>query len=343
MGLFKLEEDLVGIDVGSSAVRLVQLKKIGGNYSLVAFGSAPLPVNVTQSDSKLDMQKVSLVIKQLLKSSKISTKNVVAALPGTSVFSTVIKMPPMTVLELSKAVMFQAEQNIPLKIDDVKIDWQVVRKNPQTGESAVMIVAAPKTKIEKMMELFEMAELNVVYLETTPIATARALTSPNNPLVMIVDFGASSTELSIVENGVVAHVRSIPNAGFALTRAIGQALGLDAVQAEQFKRRFGLSQDKLEGQVLKAMKPIFNNITDEIQRSIKYYQDQYGGNVQRIILTGCSSHIPDLISYLKTNTNIEVVFGNPWASVSYQPEVQEKLNTISAEFACAVGLAKRGS
>jgi type IV pilus assembly protein PilM len=341
LGIFNGNNDFIGVDVGSNAVRLVQLRKTGDKFTLVSFGSAGLPANVSQSDSKLDMQKVAQIVQQLVRSSRVSTKNVVTALPGSAVFSTVIKMPPMSTAELSQAVKYQAEQNIPLKVEDVRIDWQIVRKNNETNESAVMVVAAPKVKVDRTMELFGMAALDVMYLETTPIATARALSTTTDPLFMIVDIGGSKTELTIVENGVVTHVRTMPSAGYAMTRSIAQNLGLDAVQAEQFKLKFGLSQDKLEGQVLKSMKPILGTITDEIQRSIKFYQEQYGSNVGRIVLTGGSSRMPELTSYLKSILNIEVVYGNPWSRVVFQPELTEKLNGNAAEFACAVGLAMR--
>jgi type IV pilus assembly protein PilM len=341
LGVFGGATDFVGIDVGSTAVRLVQLRKSGGKYSLVAFGSAQLPPNIAQSDSKLDMQAVAQIIKQLVKSSKISTKNVVASLSGSSIFSTVVKLPPMDKSEIDKAVKYQAEQNIPLKIEDVRYDWQIVRENPLTKEVAVMIVAAPKARTDRVIELFEMSELDVIYLETNPIAVSRALVSSKEPLVMVVDLGASSTELTIVENGVVSHVRTLTAAGYALTRVIAQNLGLDAAQAEQFKRKFGLSQDKLEGQVFRTMKPILNNITDEIQRSIKFYQEQYGSNVSKIILTGGGSRLPEVSSYLKSVLNLEVVYGNPWTNISYHPEVAERLNQGALEFACAVGLAMR--
>lgn len=341
MGIFGTGNDFIGVDVGSSAIRLVQLRKSGDKFVLVAFGSAQLPPNVSQSDSKLDMQKVAQVIQQLVRSSKVSTKNVVTALPGSSVFSTVIKMPPMSQTELASAVKYQAEQNIPLKIEDVRVDWQIVRKNSETGESAVMVVAAPKLKVERTMELFGLSALDVVYLETTPIATARALSNPTDPLFMIVDLGASKTELTIVENGVVTHVRTMPSAGYAMTRSIAQNLGLDGAQAEQFKLKFGLSQDKLEGQVLKSMRPILNTVTEEIARSIKFYQEQYGSTVGRIVLTGGSSRMPEISSYLKSILNIEIVYGNPWSKVVFQPELNEQLNQNAAEFACAVGLAMR--
>lgn len=343
MGLFTDDSELIGIDIGATAVRLVQLKKKASSYSLVSFGSAPLPGNISQSDSKLDLEKIAKVIKDLCKSAGVGSKQVVTSLPSSVVFSTVIKMPPMNQQELAKAVQYQAEQNIPLKIDEVKIDWQVVRENPTSKELAVMVVAAPKNKVNRIMEIFSLTELDVMYLETSSIAVARALSNASDPLVMAIDFGGMSTELTIIENGIVTHVRSLPVAGFSLTRAISQGLGLDWAQAEQFKYKFGLSQDKLEGQIFRVMKPILSNLTDEILRSMKYYQDQYGGAVQKIILTGNSSRLPELVSFLKSVLGIEVVYGNAWRNVNYRADITDKLNQNSLEFACAVGLGMRGN
>jgi type IV pilus assembly protein PilM len=343
VGFLSKSEDIIGVDLGSNGIRVVQLRRGLNRPVLVAFGSAQIPPDLAQSDSKLDQQKIADILKKLIKSSHISVKNVATSLPGSAIFSTVVKLPPMSSSELAQAVKYQAEQNIPLKIDDVKIDWQVVRENPTTKELAVMIVAAPKTKVERVMQVFEMADLDVMYLETSSIAVARAISNPANPLIMALDFGGSSTELAIIENGIVSHVRSLPAGGYALTRVIAQNLGLDNAQAEQFKRKFGLSEDKLEGQVNKTMRPIINNITDEIQRSIKFYQEQYGGTVQKIVLTGGSSHLLELVTYLKALLGLEVVFGNAWQNISYQPNVSEQLSQCSAEFACAVGLAMRES
>lgn len=338
--IFK-DEELIGIDLGTTAIRLVQFKNVNGRPTLVSFGSVNIPANLTQSDSKLDQQKIAQSIKQLVQATKPNTKNVVTCLSGASVFSTILKMPPMSPGELESAVKYQAEQNLPLKSTEIKMDWQIVRQNPVTKESIVLVVAAPNSKIEKVLETFEMADLEVMYLETTQISVARALTTPQDSVVMIVSLGASFTEIAIVENTIVSHVRSLPLGGIAMTRAISQNLGLDFSQAEQFKMKFGLSQDKLEGQVFKSIKPILNNITDEISRSIKYYQDQFNAPVNKIIITGGGARLPEIASYLKTVLGTEVVYGNPWSKISFQPELTDKLNQNALEFSCGVGLALR--
>lgn len=341
MSLFGGDSNFFGLDIGAGSVRLVQLKGGGGKFTLSAFGSASIPPGIFQSDSKLDLQKLAKIIDDLVKKAQVDTRNVVSAIPGTSVFNAVVTLPPMNQADLAKAIKYQAEQNIPLKLDEVKYDWQVIKQDPATKEMTVMIIAAAKSKVEHMMELFEMANLNVIALETATVAMSRSLSVPNDPLVMILDIGATTTEIAIVENGILSQTRSFPLGGFAMTRAIAQSLGLEMDQAEQFKAKFGLSQDKLEGQIYKVVEPVLRNILDEAIRSAKFYQEQSGKTVSRVVLTGGSSRLPLLPEFIKSYMAMEVAFGNPWSKVSYQPAYNDKLNQVAPEFATAVGLAMR--
>lgn len=330
-----------GLDIGANTIRLVQLSGGPDKYKLDAFGVAEIPDGTTESDSKLDLQKIAKTINDLLASSQVDTKNIVSAIPGTSVFNATVKLPPMSQAELEKAVTYQAEQNIPLKLDEVKYDWQVIKQDPNTKELTVMIIAAARTKVERMMELFKMAELDVVALETATVAMARSLSQEAEPLVMVLDIGSTTTEIAVVENGILAQTRSFPLAGFAMTRAVSKNLGLDMAQAEQFKQKFGLAQDKLEGQVFTAIEPTLKSILDEAVRSMKFYQEQSGKAITRVVLTGGTSRLPLITQYVKAYTGAETVLGNPWAKISFKPEFGDKLNEIAPEFATAVGLAMR--
>lgn len=341
MGLFGGESNFFGLDLGAGSIRVVELRGGAGNYSLSAFGSAPLPPGLMESDSKLDLQKVAKILNELLKKVGIDSKSVVSAIPGTSVFNAVVKLPPMSRSELEKAIKYQAEQNIPLKLEEVKYDWEIIKEDPTTKELTVMIIAAAKSKVDHLMHLFELAELNVVALETATVAMARSLSTKEDPLVMILDIGSTTTEIAVVENGILTQTRSFPLAGFAMTRAVSKNLGLEMDQAEQFKQRFGLSQDKLEGQVYRAIDPILRNILDEAIRSTKFYQEQFGKQIGRVVLTGGSSRLPLITEYIKNYMGMEVIYGNPWSKVSYKPSLGEQLNQFAPEFASAVGLAMR--
>jgi len=341
MGILGGNINHFGLDIGANNIRVVQLSGGNGHYSLSAFGSADVPEGLTQSDSKIDQQALAKIITELLKKTQIDTKNVVSAIPGTSVFNTVIKVPNMSQSELAKAIKFQAEQNLPIKLEDAKFDWQVIRQDPTTKEIVVMIVAATKGKVNSMLDLFKYAELNPIALETAAFGMGRSLGNPQDPLAMILDIGSNTTEVAIVQNGVLSLTRSLSVAGNAMTRAISQGLRLDKDQAETFKMKFGLSQDKLEGQVYKAIEPVLKNILDESIRINKFYQEQFGQQVQRVILTGGSSRLPLLAEYIKSTMEVEVLYGNPWSKISFQPSFSDKLNQIAPEFATVVGLAMR--
>lgn len=341
MSIFGGNSNHFGLDIGTNHVRLVELGHGGSKYTLKAYAQAPVPAGITQSDSKLDQQKLAKIITDLAKHAGISTENVVAAIPGTSVFNATIKLPPMSQEELSKAIKYQAEQNIPLKIDEVKYDWRVIKEDPSTKELTIMIIAATKSKVSQILDLLKAAQLNVVALETSTVAMARSLAKPEVPIAMILDVGATTTEIAIIENGTLVQTRSFPLAGYALTRAISQQLGLDISQAEQFKQRFGLSQDKLEGQVYKAIEPIIKNILDEAVRSAKFYQEQFGSNITRVILTGSTSKLPLLPEYIASYTGMGVMQGNPWGNISCPASESDNIMNVSTEFATAIGLAMR--
>lgn len=341
MSLFGGNTEHFGLDIGTNAIRLVKLSGGPEKYTLDAFGVAEVPPGLTQSDSKLDMQKVAKIIQELVESTGVSTKNVVAAIPGTSVFNAVVKLPPMSQSELAKAIEYQAEQNIPLKLEDVKYDWQVIKQDPNTKELTVMIIAAARSKVNSIMELFSYTDLNVLALETATVAMARSFFVPTDPLVLLLDIGSNTTEIGIIENGILSQTRSFPLAGFAMDRAISKQLGLEMSQAEQFKQKFGLAQDKLEGQVFKAIEPTLKSILDESIRSMKFYQEQANKSVERIVLTGGSSRLPLLPQFIKAYTGAEVIVGTPWSKVTYRSEYNDKINELAPEFGTAVGLAMR--
>lgn len=339
--LLKENTDYFGLDIGTSVIKIVQIRKAFGKNELVSFGSAPVPEGMTQSDSDIDKKKIAEEIKKLVHSMHLVTKNVIVSLPGSSVFTTVIKLPKMPVPELKKAIGYQAEQNIPLKVSEVKIDWQIIGEVQATNEILVMIIAAPQTKTQKMMDITEMAGLELAAVEINAIAAARSLQT-SEPLYMIADIGMFQTEITVVRNGVVSLTRTIPVGGQVITRAIAQGLGMEEAQAEQFKIKFGIEKDKMEGQLYKAAKSVLENLKEEIDRSMKYYLDQFGENISILKLTGGGARTLGIQSFLSEGLGVNVVYGNSWGMVVHKPDITNQLNQNSTDFAVAVGLAMRG-
>lgn len=340
-----IEKDFFGLDIGARGMRLVQLKPSGGKPSLVTYTSVEMPEGLSQSDSATDRANVSAIIKQLVKSSRVGTKKVVASLPGNRIYSTVVKVPKLSASELASAIKWQAEQYLPVALDEVKLDWSLLptEKGATTNEMEVWLVAAPIGVIEKYTDILDKADLEVLALEINPLAVARALVPPGAPTVAIVDIGALNTDIVVVHNNVVYLSRSVQTGGDTLTRAVAKGLGLEAGQAEQFKQKFGLTQDKLEGQVYKAIRPIVDSVIEEIKRSIKFFEEQKNtAQVSRVILTGGTAALPELAVYLANSVGLEVQIGNSWSGVSYPGNLEPKLNEVALEFTTAVGLAMRG-
>jgi type IV pilus assembly protein PilM len=343
MGLFVKDTEFFGLDIGSTAIRLVQLRRGSVHPALVAYGAIAVPANLTASDSKMDQDKIADLIKQLLRENHVSLKNVVVGLPSNKVFATVITTPKLDNSQLSKAIRYQAEQYIPMALDQVKLDWAVVDQSKDAKKLEVLLLAAPNSAIDKYVAILEKAGLEPLALEANAIAVSRALIPTNNLAVAMVDFGALDSDISIVWNNAPRLIRSVSVGGLTLVRAVAQNLGLDEVQATQFTYKFGLTQSKLEGQVFKAIKPTLDNLVSEVEKSVKYFSGRYPDvKLEKLIVTGSASALPELGPFLANSTGMPVEFGNAWVNVSYPSGLQEKLMSMSSEYAAAVGLAGRG-
>lgn len=344
MGVIKNNSNFISIDIGTTGVRLVQLRhSSGGNPVLVTYGDAPLPEGIALSDSPIDRDKISAVIKQLVADTKASTTDVVAGIQSNKAYATVVKTPKLNEGELAKAMKLQADQYIPMAIDQVKMDWQIIGPGATDQEMEVLLVAAPNTVAEKYLTIIENAGLNLVALDINAIALARSLAT-DDLAVVILDVSSISSDIAIVHNRVPKLIRSVEVGSAVFRRAVGENLGLDEAQADQFMRRFGLVQTKLEGQVFKAIKPSLDLLTDEISKSIQFFNKQNEGvKLEKLILTGGTAALPEFPTHLANTLGIPVEIGNPWGGVSYPADQQEKLFSLSTEYAVAIGLAERNT
>ncbi len=343
MALFRKDTEFFGLDIGASAIRLVQVRPGGVHPALIAYGSVAVDHNVTLSDSKLDQDKVSELIRQVVRENHITTKSVVVGLPANKVFATVITTPKLEKSQLAKAIRYQAEQYIPMALSQVKLDWAIIDESKDGKTLEVLLVAAQNTVVDKYVSIMEGAGLEILALEANPVATARALVPPGNSAVATLDLGALSSDIAIISNNTPRLMRSVSVGGTTLVRTVSQSLGLDESQAMQFTYKFGLTQSKLEGQVYKAVKPVLDNLILEIEKSIKFFNSRYPDvKLEKLVVTGAPAALPELGPYLANSTGMPVEFGNAWINVSYPANLQDKLMGISSEYAAAAGLAMRG-
>lgn len=342
--LFGGNTDFFSLDIGSTAIRLVELRG-SSPKTLVKYAYIPLEGGLAMSDSKGDQQKLAQAIAQLVKQAGVSTKNVAVGIPSNKVFTTVADVDRLSPGELAKSVPFQADALIPTPLAESKIDWALIGDSPtDKTKQEILLTSVPNKFVEERLDMLESIGLNVVAFEPDNLAMARALALPDAKPQLLLDVGRRSTDLVVVSDGIPHLTRSIPTGVEAIVRAAIQNLNVDDKQAEQFVFKFGLSKDKLEGQVFQAINGTIDLLTTEIEKSIKFFQTRYtGANIERIVVTGGASVIPEFPLYLANKFGLNVEIGDAWRGVNFSQDRQNELSAISNQFGVAVGLAERTS
>lgn len=334
----------IGLDIGSKTIKVVELSEEKNGWKLKASGIAGYkgtPPDIASGEKEL----VPLVstIKKLFKDARISRRDVVVSLPEPQVSTRAVKFPLLTESEVASAVKWEAEQYIPFPIEEAVVQHQIIekRENSSPPEAVVLLVAATKALVEKYSRLTQMAGLNLTAVETDLLALTRSL-APKDQTVLIVDFGARSTNIAVSRKGYVSFSRSIPTAGEAFTRAIAQSFNIENLQAEEYKRNYGLSEGQLEGKVRKALDPVFRLIADEIKKAIRFYQNEEPNDPPKyVVLSGGSAAMPDVAPFLAHFLGLEVNVGNPFANVKVDQAAQNAIKGYAPFYSIAAGLAMR--
>jgi type IV pilus assembly protein PilM len=333
-----------GLDIGTTAVRLVELRGTGATKTLVKYAYVPIDSKMVLSDSKSDEQKLAQVIKELISQSRLSTKNVAVGIPSQRVFTAVIDFERLSPTELAKAIHYQAESLIPTPPDKSKIDWAMIGDSPNDKTKVEVLLSSVENEfVEKRLDLLESIGLEVIAFEPDNLALTRALIAPDvTATQMVLDIGNKSTDLVVTSGGSPRLTRAIPTGAESIVRAAAQSLNVEDKQARQFVFKFGLSKDKLEGRIYDAIIGTVDLLTSEIDKSIKFFQTRYvDQKVTRIIVTGGASALPEFPLYLANKFGVEVEIGNAWRNVAFAPERQNELLAVSNHFGVAAGLAER--
>lgn len=340
MSLLSGVSSFFGLDIGSAAVRAVQLR---GN-SLVRYGYVPLEGNIAMSDSKADQQKLAKVIKDLVAQAGISTKDVAVGLPSNKVFTTVVDIDKLSNAELNKTIVYQADSLIPTPVSESKLDWVLLGDSPKEADKVeVLLSSVPNEFTESRLEMLESIGLNVIAFEPDSIALVRALTAPDNTLpVMTVDIGSKATDIVITMNGAPRLIRSIPTGTDAIVRSAAQNLNIDEKQAQQFVFKFGVSKEKLEGQVYNAIIGTVDLLVGDIEKSIKFFTTRYQNtSIDRILVAGGASVLPEFPLYIANKFGLNIEIGNAWRNIAFPSNRQDELLAVSNHFSVAAGLAER--
>lgn len=337
---------IIGLDIGTTTIKAVVLSHATNPAKLLSLGLIPSPQPGILSEADFDLSNVASAIKSLVGELKAPTKNIVFSLPESRVFTRVIyDLPYLTDEELAQAIKYAAEEFVPMPIQEVNLNYQVLFRSPQKGPNSrtvVFVVATPKNLIEKYIKVINMAELKPVAVETEIIAASRALvgSNPYSPTTLIVQMGATTTDYAVVTDELILLTRSIATGGLALTRTIAQTLSFEFNQAEEYKKVYGLLEDQLEGKLVQLLRPVVNVIISEAKRVIQAYETQNPERpVKRVVLTGGGAQLPGLVVHFANSMGLEVQEADPWVVIDKAPEIVKQLASQAPVYSVAVGLA----
>lgn len=344
MGILSSDTGFLGIDIGSDSIKIVELKKEKDKVRLVTYGFSE-NVNVGKTTWQKSVTNTAKIIQRIINSSGMTSINAVASLPTFSVFSSVLNLSNVTKKDIASAVHWEAKKVIPLPLDEMILDWKIIQdqENNDSGDIKVLLTGAPQTLVKRYIEIFKKAQVNLLSLETETFSLVRSLVGRDKTTVLLLEIGASTTDVTIVDRGIPMLNRSIDVAGNSITKAIAKNLNIEIAQAEQFKYDMGItSLESEEAGVPKIVSESVSPIVNEIKYAINLFRGKNGDkNIEKIVLTGGSSFLPNLPAYLSKVLDMKVIIGNPWEAVSYPVDLQPLLNEIGPRMSVAIGLALR--
>lgn len=310
----------VAIDIGTYTLKLVHAKP-GPNPNVERTVEVFNSAGVSVASDEAATERLINLIDTTLTDHKLPRKDIRLALPEQAISTKIISIPPLTDAELASAIGWQAEQHIPIPLEELSLEYQVLSRptRKDSGEMMrVLLVGARKNVVERYVDMFYELGIEPSVLETQTIATVRSLQfTPEDPTTMVVSIGAATMDMAVVRQGQLAFVFSHLNGGQLLTKTIQQQIGLDAEQAEQYKRTYGLDERQFEGKIFQTLEPTIKIYVGEIMKAMQFFVNQNPGEaVQRVLLAGGSSQLPGLVQYVTRALNVEVLVAAPFASAS---------------------------
>ncbi len=348
--IFDLFPGSFGLDLSDLSIKLVWLDREGKKDSLVSFGSVPLAQGSVVDGEIVNADAVRDAIVKLLKMSgpkKLKTRKVMCSLPETKAFLRVIKLPAMAEDEVKEAIKWEIEANIPLTLDQVYYDYQVLDFTlTQDKKLNVLVVAVARSVVDQFQAVLESAGLEVVGLETESIAQARSLLPEEKEknTTLIVDIGDRRSSFLISVGSTPCFTSSVPLSSQMITDAISKELHISFQEAEAIKIKQGLGSLAMKSPVLKAAQPVLENLAVEVEKSIDFYLNNlgYSEGVDSIILCGGGANMNGLLPYLSRRLGRPIEFGNPWVNVRLGKTLPLIDRKRSVQYSTAIGLALRG-
>lgn len=343
-------KSVVGLDIGSSCVKAVEVAPRGDGFDLLHLGIAPLPHDAIVDGAFLNSGAIADAIREAVARSGTKARNAVAAVSGHSVIVKKISVPAMTVEELEESIRWEAEQYIPFDVNEVNLDFEVLQHGDAERPMEVLLVAAKRDLIDDYVNLIGESGLTPSVIDVAGFAVENAFEANYEPgpedVVAVINIGAQVTNINVVAGGVPAFTRDVSTGGNQYTAEIQRALSVSFDEAERIKigePSARESQDVVPQEVEQAMRAVSSNLVGEIARSLDFFSATAADTrIQRVVLAGGSARVPGIDTVFRERTGLEVEILNPlhkmMPSNRFDPEF---LAQVGPALGVGVGLALR--
>lgn len=342
--LFYREKPIFGFDLGHNTVKVMQVDSAGKKPHVTGYGHIEFDPNAVKNGVIIDHEEIAKKVYALITKHLVGTldaRRVAAALPVANTFNRILTLPKMGNDELRQAVLLEAEQYIPMPIDDLYLDYEIAHTDDNGQE--VLLVAAPRGLVDSYMKLFEMLGLESALLETSINAVSRAVSHADDTGIptLIIDFGSFSSDISVFDK-TVRVTGTAEGGGETITKQIADKMGITERQAYTIKTRYGLNAGKKQGEIMEALNPILKKLLSEIKKMTRFYEDRAASQrkIEQIIILGGGANLPGLSAYLTDKVRLPTRLVDPWQNLSFgnlQPP--HKLETTLYTTAAGLALA----
>lgn len=338
-----------GLDIGSYSLKFVLAEGKDDSAKIKFAGSVYNPVGQVLPTDNNQLNQLAEAVKTGIRDFGLHGLDCHLSLPSQHAYTSIVSMPNLSDSELSSAIRWEAEQHIPVSLDEVNFEYDVIYR-PARGDAdqtmSVFMVGTPKKVVDRFIELVDLVGVEPIALEPESLSMYRAYfadkVADQQVTTMICNFGALTTSFVVVDKGYIVAVHNANIGSLALTRVIEKGLSLDPSNSEEYKRTYGLDPSQLEGKVREAMLPTFEALVREIRKTIQFYISQSPSTnmISRVIMCGGGSNLPAIAPYLVEALSIEVLVGNPFTrfSVDQKMQLPEDVTAMSV----ATGLAVKG-
>jgi len=338
----------LGIDVGTSAVKLVELSGWRGRRKLENYGEIETEAfyekpfrTFKRGTFLLSVEDIAKAIKAIKREAGIKTKKVNFAIPDFSTFFTSFELPPMSEDELPQAVRFEASQHVPLPLSELALDWSLIEGRLSKTRLKILLVAIPERVVDQYKEVAARCGLELDSLEAEVFSFTRALSErQKKKVVALVDIGAQTTTISMIDSGTLKVSHSFDISGNELTHNLSKSLRIDLDEAEELKKKYGLRE---EGRaVKKILEPRINLIISEVGKIGTRFKQGEGKEMEEVVLGGGTATMPGLKEHFNEELKCPVKIADPFSDIYCPSILESELKKAGPSFGVAIGLALRG-